>query len=192
MPPGPESHQNPHNDSIPTGDLLACGLPRVLFHSPLPKRLGVVPAWYDLNVKLVDIEPGDPRLGRDVLPVLCELRTELTRELFAAVYEEGHRQGLRYLAAYDGQRCVGVAGWRVVANTAAIKKLYVDDLVTAASERSRGVGAALLTELAQRATALGCRLLDLDSGVQRADAHRFYMREGLTITSFHFTRRVSL
>ena len=60
MPPGPESHQNPHNDSIPTGDPLACGLPRVLFHSPLPKRLGVVPAWYDLNVKLVDIEPGDP------------------------------------------------------------------------------------------------------------------------------------
>jgi hypothetical protein len=33
-------------------------------------------------------------------------------------------------------------------------------------------------------------VLDLDSGVQRGDAHRFYMRTGLTITSFHFARRI--
>jgi GNAT superfamily N-acetyltransferase len=141
-------------------------------------------------MRMVDIEPGDPRLEADLLPVLCELRTDLTPEIFAAVYEEGHRQGLRYLAAYDGEPCVGVAGWRVVATTAAIRKLYVDDLVIRASERGRGVGAALMTELTERAKVLGCRVLDLDSGVQRGDAHRFYMRAGLTITSFHFARRI--
>jgi GNAT superfamily N-acetyltransferase len=107
------------------------------------------------------------------------------------VYEEGYPQGLRYLAAFDGDRCVGVAGWRVTANTAAIRKLYVDDLVTRASQRSRGVGALLLTELMDRAKLAGCQILDLDSGVQRGDAHRFYMREGLTISSFHFVRPVS-
>jgi GNAT superfamily N-acetyltransferase len=137
---------------------------------------------------LVDVEPGDPRLVTDVLPVLLELRPHLTAATFAAVYEEGHPQGLRYLAALDGDRCVGVAGWRVVATTFAIRKLYVDDLVTRESDRSRGVGALLLNELADRAKAAGCQGLDLDSGVQRADAHRFYMREGLTISSFHFYR----
>jgi len=141
-------------------------------------------------MRLVDIEPGDPRLGAEVLPVLLELRPDLTPEILAAVYEEGHPQGLRFLAAYDGERCVGVAGWRVVATTATIRKLYVDDLVTSASERSSGVGAALLAELAERAETLGCRVLDLDSGVQRGDAHRFYMRERLTIPSFHFARRI--
>ena len=141
-------------------------------------------------MRLVDIGPGDPRLEAEVFPVLHELRSDLTPEILAAVYAEGHRQGLRYLAAYDGERCVGVAGWRVVATTAAIRKLYVDDLVTTASERSGGVGGALMAELAGRAQALGCRVLDLDSGVQRADAHRFYMRSGLTITSFHFARRI--
>jgi len=137
---------------------------------------------------LVDLEPGDPRLATDVLPVLLELRPHLTAETFVAVYEEGHPQGLRYLAAFDGERCVGVAGWRMVATTFAIRKLYIDDLVTLASERSRGVGARLLTELADRARAAGCQFLDLDSGVQRSDAHRFYMREGLTISAFHFLR----
>jgi GNAT superfamily N-acetyltransferase len=141
-------------------------------------------------MRLVDLELGDPRLERDALPVLRELRPHLTAESFAAVYEEGHPQGLRYLAAYAGERCVGLAGWRVVATTTAIRKLYVDDLVTTSSHRGRGVGALLLAELTERAREVGCRILDLDSGVQRADAHRFYMREGLTISSFHFVRAV--
>lgn len=141
-------------------------------------------------MRLVDVEPGDPRLASDVLPVLLELRPHLTAASFTAVYEEGHAQGLRYLAAFDGDRCIGVAGWRLVATTFAIRKLYIDDLVTAASDRSRGVGALLLSELAARAKAAGCQVLDLDSGVQRGDAHRFYMREGLTISAFHFVRPV--
>jgi len=125
-----------------------------------------------------------------VLPVLRELRSHLTAEDFAAVYDEGHRQGLRYLAAYDGDRCVGVAGWRLVATTAVLRKLYVDDLVTTEASRSRGVGKALVDELTERARAAGCQMLDLDSNVSRADAHRFYEREGLELISYHFARRV--
>lgn len=139
---------------------------------------------------LVDLEPADRRLVDDVLPVLRDLRPHLTAETFSAVYTEGHPQGLRYLAAYDDDRCVGVAGWRIVATTTAIRKLYVDDLVTRSSERSRGIGAGLLSELVDRARRVGCQILDLDSGVQRADAHHFYMREGMAIASFHFVRQL--
>jgi len=139
---------------------------------------------------IVNIEPADPRLQRDVLPVLRELRPHLTPETFASVYDEAYRQGLRYMAAYDDDRCIGVAGWRVVASTDTMRKLYVDDLVTTEARRSHGVGAALMAELRDRAVAADCRVLDLDSGVQRAEAHRFYMREGFAISSFHFARRV--
>ena len=137
---------------------------------------------------LVDLEPGDPRLERDVLPVLRELRTRLTPTSFEAVYREGYGQGLRFLAAYDSDRCVAVAGWRLVANTDAGRRLYVDDLVTTVAERGRGWGKALIDELAARARASGCSLLDLDSGVQRTDAHRFYEREGMVVSSYHFAR----
>jgi GNAT superfamily N-acetyltransferase len=139
---------------------------------------------------LVDLDPGDARLDEAVFPVLRALRPHLTVESFAAVYAEGYPQGLRYLGAFEGDRCVGVAGWRLVATTAVMRKLYVDDLVTLESERSRGVGARLLRELLARAEASDCQILDLDSAVQRGDAHRFYMREGLTISSFHFVLRV--
>jgi hypothetical protein len=82
----------------------------------------LTPMSYDL----VDLEPGDARLVAEVLPVLRELRPHLTPETLAAVYEEGHPQGLRFLAAYDGDRCVGVAGWRVVA----CSRLSLDSGVT--------------------------------------------------------------
>jgi len=141
-------------------------------------------------MRFVDLEPGDPRLTLDVLPVLLELRPHLTPESFAHVYSEGHPQGLRYTAVYDDDRCVAVAGWRLVATTVALRKLYVDDLVTDAGHRGRGVGAALLRELESRAREAGCRVLDLDSGADREDAHRFYFREGMVIRGLHFIRRL--
>ena len=142
-------------------------------------------------ITLVDLDPGDPRLATDVLPVLEELRPHLTAESFSDVYERGHAQGLRFTAAYVDGRCVGVAGWRIVATTVTLLKLYVDDLVTTEGARSQGVGRALLDALFEKARAAGCHILDLDSGVHRPDAHRFYMREGLTITSFQFARSLA-
>jgi GNAT superfamily N-acetyltransferase len=142
-------------------------------------------------MRFVDLEPGDARLSSDVLPVLEDLRPHLSAETFAAVYAEGHPQGLRFTAAYDDEgRCAGVAGWRLVATTVALRKLYVDDLVVAAAHRSEGIGAALLRELERRACDAGCRVLDLDSGADREDAHRFYFREQFVIRGFHFLRRL--
>lgn len=140
-------------------------------------------------MKIMELEPGDPRLGTEVLPVLRELRPHLTEELFARVYEEGSAQGLRFSAAYDDDgACVGVAGWRVLVNTVSLRQLYVDDLVTASAARSGGVGHALLAHLEERGRALGCQELNLDSGTQRTDAHRFYLRERMEIGAFHFVK----
>jgi GNAT superfamily N-acetyltransferase len=141
-----------------------------------------------VDYELVDLEPGDARLVTDLLPVLVQLRPHLDAASFEAVYAEGHPQGLRFLAAYDGDRCVGVAGWRIVALTSTVRKLYVDDLVTTGEGRSKGVGHALLAELETRAREKNCTVLDLDSGVQRHDAHRFYFRERMHISAHHFTK----
>ncbi|MBD5785944.1 GNAT family N-acetyltransferase [Cellulosimicrobium terreum] len=151
-------------------------------------------------VVLVDLGADDPRWSA-TLPVLQELRPHLTADLLAQVLADT-AQGPRFLAAFDASSeqvpdpvpdggasvpaCLGVAGWRVIANTSAVRKLYVDDLVTSSAARSRGVGATLLAELERRARAAGCTVLDLDSGVQRFDAHRFYLRERMNIVAHHF------
>jgi GNAT superfamily N-acetyltransferase len=139
------------------------------------------------RVHFVDLPAGHP--GWDAaLPVLQQLRSHLTPELLEEVLREGEPQGLRFTALFEGDRCLAVAGWRVVVNTSAGRKLYVDDLSTAHTARSKGHGGALLAELARRGREAGCRAIDLDSGVQRHAAHRFYLRERMDITAHHFSR----
>lgn len=66
--------------------------------------------------------------------------------------------------------------------------MYVDDLVTAERFRSQGHGKAMLEWLMRYARERGCATFSLDSGTFRKDAHAFYFREGMRITSFHFQR----
>ena len=60
--------------------------------------------------------------------------------------------------------------------------------MTDGAQRSRGHGRALLAWLVQEAKRNGCMERELDSGVQRFDAHRFYFRELMHISSYHFVR----
>jgi GNAT superfamily N-acetyltransferase len=139
----------------------------------------------------VELGPGDPRLITDALPVLQELRPHITAASFSEIYEQGFQQGLRFWAVYLRDRCVGVCGWRVIQNTSAGRKLYIDDLVTTEKSRGQGIGGYFLSELADRAREEGCSILDLDSGTHRTDAHRFYLREGMSNTAFHFGREIT-
>jgi GNAT superfamily N-acetyltransferase len=92
----------------------------------------------------------------------------------------------------DAGKPVAVAGFRVLENLAWGRFLYVDDLVTLAACRSQGYGAKLLAWLRERAAQESCAQLHLDSGIQRAGAHRFYEREGMTMSSYHFMERIDL
>ena len=136
-------------------------------------------------LRLVDLDP-DAELWNVALPVLQELRASRTPEQLRESIRDGAAQGLRFLAALDGERCLGIAGWRLVVNTSAGQKLYIDDLVTTASARSRGIGMLILDELQTRARATGCSSMELDSGVQRFEAHRFYLRHRMHISAHHF------
>ena len=53
-----------------------------------------------------------------------------------------------------------------------------------------GYGKTLLDLLTERAREADCQALELDSGVQRFDAHRFYLTNRMIISSHHF--RLSL
>lgn len=122
-------------------------------------------------------------------PVMVQLRPHLAADAF--VPRVRRMQATGYHLSYatdDGGAVRAVAGWRVLDQLVRGPVLYVDDLVTDAVARSRGFGEALLDALYAEACARGCAALELDSGVQRAAAHRFYFRERMTIVGYHFVR----
>ena len=101
--------------------------------------------------------------------------------------------GYRLLAAFepDLEHAVAVAGFRVAHSLAWGRYLYVDDLSTVPEARGRGHARRLLRWLALEAEREGCDQFHLDSGFgpERADAHRLYLNERMTVASLHFACR---
>lgn len=129
---------------------------------------------------------------RRCFPVMHELRTHIENaEEFVDRVKRQQKQGyfLAFLAAEGEIRAV--AGYRYLESLFSGKNLYVDDLVTRAADRSRGFGAKLIDWLIDQARAHQCETLELDSGVQRFDAHRFYFLKRMTISSYHFRIKTS-
>ncbi|MDP2674664.1 MAG: GNAT family N-acetyltransferase [Dehalococcoidia bacterium] len=98
---------------------------------------------------------------------------------------EGFRHAVQHpeadvLLAVDGDTIVGLAS--VYADFLSIrygKRCWLQDLVVAASRRSKGIGALLIDAAAEWARERGCTHLELASGAGRKDAHRFYLSQGM-------------
>ena len=116
-----------------------------------------------------------------------QLRQQLPAD-YVARLTEVFAGGARMAVVIENGAVLCVALWRLVENTFEGRRLYVDDLVSDETRRSRGAGKMMLDWLEAKAKALDCDVLALDSGVQRQRAHRFYFREGMHISSFSFRK----
>tara|TARA_R110000824_G_scaffold336_3_gene1923 strand:+ start:83317 stop:83742 length:426 start_codon:yes stop_codon:yes gene_type:complete len=123
--------------------------------------------------------------------VMSELRPHLLRANFLATVREMEQDGYSLAYCENKNAVVAVAGYRIARNLFMGKHLYVDDLVTADKHRSKGYGETLIIWLRELALQEDCSYLHLDSGTHREQAHKFYFRQGFTITSFHFSEKLS-
>jgi len=133
----------------------------------------------------IRIAESDEALRR-CFRIMVQLRPKLTEQGFIEQTRRQSEQGYRIAYVEDAGEPRAVAGYRVSERLADGRNLYVDDLVTDGSCRSKGYGEALFDWLVVQARAEGCAVLNLDSGVQRFDAHRFYLRKRMRISSHHF------
>ena len=128
---------------------------------------------------------------RTTYPVMKQLRCHLTEQEYVEAVLHQQQNGPYQLAAVieDGQVCC-LAGYRISHCLAWGRFLYVDDLVSDGALRSRNHGKQMMQWLAEEARKNGCKQVHLDSGVQRHGAHRFYLRERMDITCYHFALAV--
>jgi GNAT superfamily N-acetyltransferase len=118
--------------------------------------------------------------------VMRHLRSHLHQHAFMAAVARMKGEGYRLVYLADPE-VRAVAGFRRMEALSTGVVLYVDDLVTSPEHRSKGYGKRLLDWLLEQAKKEDCQYLELDSGVKRVDAHRFYEREGMGKTAFHFS-----
>ncbi|WP_151637998.1 GNAT family N-acetyltransferase [Noviherbaspirillum aerium] len=119
--------------------------------------------------------------------VMVQLRPHLKEDEYVAqVRRQTNESGYRLAFLHDGDAVRAVAGFHISRSLAWGHYVYVDDLISDAKKRSLGYGEALLDWIGRHSKAQGCTELHLDSGVQRHGAHRFYLRNRMNITCYHF------
>ena len=118
-------------------------------------------------------------------PVMTELRTNFTdpavyRHQIRRQMDDGYNLALLW---FNGE-VAGCSGFRVHETLSRGTYMYVEDLVTSAKQRSHGFGDKLFDWVHAQARERGCAQMEIISGVQRGDAHRFYHRKRMTIKAF--------
>ena len=124
-------------------------------------------------------------------PVMKQLRTHVgEQEYVERVKRQKAAAGYEVAAVIDDGQVRCVAGYRISECLSWGKFLYVDDLVSDQNGRSKNYGKQMMDWLLAEARKHGCQELHLDSGVQRHGAHRFYLRERMDITCYHFAMKI--
>lgn len=124
--------------------------------------------------------------------VMRQLRPHLNEEKFVELTTEMmFTNGYKLFALYDDAVLVSLVGFAKQTNLYYGKHVWLYDLVTDASRRSRGYGRILMKFVFGWAKENGCECLALSSGVVREAAHRFYEKKfGMEKSSFVFKKAI--
>ncbi len=114
---------------------------------------------------------------RAIHPLLRQANAALEQPLFEARLRAMLAQGgYRCLAAFLGERLVGVAGFWVGTQFWCGKKIEPDNVFVDPELRSLGIGAKLMIWIEAEGERLGCDIVKLDMQLGKDRTHAFYQR----------------
>ena len=111
---------------------------------------------------------------RGAFPLMIQLRSDLSLELYLDLLRQMKADGYRLFALIIDEELVALAGLSLRVNFYSKRHVYIYDLVTDDSKRSHGYGERLLRFIHPWAKEHGADYVALESGIQRVNAHRFY------------------
>lgn len=123
-------------------------------------------------------------------PVMAQLRPQFSETEFIRQVRRQWQGGYRLVYLEAQGDIQSLAGFRIHEMLAFGRHLYVDDLITSETGRSHGYGGKLFDWLVEYARSNACVRIELDSGVQRFGAHRFYLSKRMEISSHHFSLKL--
>ena len=121
------------------------------------------------------------------LEVMQELYPSLTAEAYAHDLEHmlpNNRYG--QAAVFEGEKCLGIAGFWIGTKLWCGKYLEIDNLVVSSKHRSKGAGKIMIDYVKTIAEKEGCSMIALDSYTTNFKAHKLFYAEAFVPKGFHF------
>ena len=123
--------------------------------------------------------------------VLSQLRPELNYKEFEDLIYDMRYMDYKMIGIFEGDNLVTYAGVAIQTNLYHKRHLYIYDLVTDFSQRSKSYGKMMLDYLSDYAKVGACENIVLSSGLQRTEAHNFYTVNDFEKKSFVFVKALS-
>lgn len=123
----------------------------------------------------------------DSFALMLQLRPALNQQHYVEAVKRMQQTQSYQLVAVFAPQLVALAGFRVAEWLHSGKYLEIEELITDANVRSNGYGAKLFDWVCEHARAQQCNQLRLVSGVNRVDAHRFYLTRGMKFEAKYFS-----
>jgi GNAT superfamily N-acetyltransferase len=129
---------------------------------------------------------------REAFAVMGQLRKHLDEEQYVALVKECREKEKYQLAALEVDHSIkAVVGFQPMVTLYNGRFVWICDLITDESQRSKGYGKALLSYVHEWARGIGVNRVSLSSGLQRKDAHRFYKdKMDYEQVSYVFTKEI--
>ncbi|WP_067727415.1 GNAT family N-acetyltransferase [Oceanobacillus damuensis] len=111
----------------------------------------------------------------EAYPIMRQLRTHLDENTYLElVMDAKEKDSYKIFALVDAGKIVAVTGFKPMITLYYGRFVWVCDLVTEKTMRSKGYGEKLLGYVHEWAMENNYESIALSSGLQRTDAHRFY------------------
>lgn len=124
-------------------------------------------------------------------PVMKELRPHLSFDEYLEIYNEAHSSdGYEIVAIESEGKVLAALGYRILSDFVRGRHIYVDDLVSSESVRSKGLGAQLLKYAESIAEEMGCKSLRLCTGIENERGVQFYEKNGWTKRAYAYTKKL--
>lgn len=115
------------------------------------------------------------------------LRPHMDETDYLKIVKEMITEGYTLAFIEEDGIAASVVGFRYLQYLFNGKHVYIDDLSTLPEYRGKGYASKLLDYVIDYAKQKGYKMVTLDSGYHRIDAHRLYLNKEFILSSHHFT-----
>jgi ribosomal protein S18 acetylase RimI-like enzyme len=117
-----------------------------------------------------------------IYQLLKELREDLNYDEFLLRYQMAKEaNGYEFIYLEENNEIVALLGYRILVDFLHGRHLYIDDLVTQETHRSKGLGAKLLKMSEEIAREKKCNIIRLCTGIANEQGKNFYEKNRMSL-----------
>ncbi len=122
-------------------------------------------------------------------PLIRQIYKDMDLNTYSAKVDEMMAMNnYKMVAAFDGNKMVGAAGYWVLLLLYCGKYIQISNFVVDQDHRNLGVGEKIIDYVEEIGKDLGCEKFALDAYTENKKSHSLYFRKGFHIRGFHFMK----